>query len=165
MPELNMNMETIEPVGSFEPIPVGDYKVIISASEKKSASTGRGEYLQFTYDIVEGDYKGRKLFDRLNIVNDTPTAQKIAQSKLSAICHILGILRPKMTEELHDKPFIVSVAIRPAKGEYSASNEVRGYKYPDGRTIKEVLGGSVPVSKNENTAVGGGLGKKPWEKK
>ena len=166
MAELNFDADKTEPVGSFDVLPVGDYVVIISSSEKKETKDRDGEYVQFTYDIVEGEYKGRKVFDRLNVVNKNPTAQKIAQGKLSAICHVTGVMHPKMTEELHSKPFMVKVGIRPAKDGYQESNDVKEYKFSDGRRLKDVLSKS-PAKAAENTAVPAGESHKPrpWEKK
>jgi hypothetical protein len=150
MATLNFNAEDVEPLGSFEPIPIGEYLVVISASEIKDTKEKKGKYLQFTYDVIEGDYKNRKLFDRLNIMNENETAQKIAQRALSSICRSVGVLHPNESEELHDKPFIVKVGIRPASGEYQASNVIKEYKKKDGSSVSE---------KAKEVK-----GKNPWEK-
>ena len=166
MPELNFDSDKVEPVGSFTPLPVGDYLVIISASEKKPTKNGKGEYLQLTYDVIDGEYKGRKLFDRLNIINENATAQKIAQGTLSAICHVTGVARPKMSEELHNIPFTAHVVVVPAKGEYSETNAIKEYKFKDGRKIKDALKPAAPgtPAKAENTTAPAGKKKMPWEK-
>jgi hypothetical protein len=160
MTDLNFNAEEYEPLGSFEPIPIGEYKVVITASEMKTASTGENnKYLQLTYEVVEGEYEHRLLFDRLNLVNENAKAQEIAQRALSAICHAVGVLHPKASEELHDKPFLVKVGIRPAKGEYAASNQVKGYSS---------IGGKTPEDKKATAAPAAGAAakpKRPWEKK
>jgi hypothetical protein len=163
MAELNFDANVVEPVGSFDVLPVGDYLVIISASEKKATKDNDGEYVQFTYDVIEGEYKGRKVFDRLNLINKNPTAQKIAQGSLSAICHVTGVMHPKMTEELHGKPLMIKVGIRPAKDQYAESNVVKEYKFSDGRRLKDELSKS-PAKKAETTAAPDGKKKKPWEK-
>jgi len=156
MAELNFDAEKIEPIGNFEPIPLGEYLVVISSSEIKETKEKKGKYLQFTYDIIDGEYKNRKVFDRLNIVNESEMAQEIAQRALSAICRAVGILHPKNSEELHDKPFLVKVGIRPAKGEYQASNVVKGYKKADGSPVSETT--------DEKTQQAKGKSKRPWEK-
>lgn len=158
MAKLDFNAEEYEPMGSFEPIPVGEYLVVISDSEIKDNNNKDGKYLQLVYDVVEGDYQGRKLFDRLNLVNKNETAQKIAQQALSAICRSIGVMHPKDTEELHDKPFIVKVAIRPATKEYQASNQVKGYKSKDG--VAPTTSGDKPAA----TTTDSSAKKRPWEK-
>jgi len=156
MAELNFDAESIEPLGNFEPIPLGEYLVVISSSEIKETKGGKGKYLQFTYDVVDGEYKNRKIFDRLNIVNESKPAQEMAQRALSAICRAVGILHPKNSEDLHDKPLIVKVGIRAAQGEYQASNVVKGYKKADGSPVSETT--------EEKTQQTKGKSKRPWEK-
>jgi hypothetical protein len=125
--ELNFDAEQIQPQASFEPVPVGEYTVMITESDLKPTKSGDGRYLQLVYDILEGDYKGRKIWDRLNLVNKNVTATEIAQRALSAICHAVGVLHPKQSEELHNKPFVVKVGIRPASGDFCESNTIKGY--------------------------------------
>lgn len=128
MASIDFNAEAIEPTTDFTPLPVGEYSAIIAASEMKATKSGTGQYLQLTYDIIEGQYKGRKIFENLNLVNPNSTAQEIAQRALSAICRAVNVMHPKESEELHDKPLIIKVGIRPASGDYEASNVVKGYK-------------------------------------
>jgi len=165
MPELNFDANTVEPLGSFEPLPLGDYIVIISASEMKPTKDGKGQYLQLVYDVVDGEYKGRKVFDRLNLVNDNKTAEEIAQRALSSICRSVGVMAPKTSEELHNKPFMVKLGIRPAKDEFAASNVVKEYKTATG----EKVSGTAPASaaKKAETAAPATAqpkNKKPWER-
>jgi hypothetical protein len=164
MAELNFNAEEYEPMGSFDPLPVGEYVVVIESSEKKPASTGKGEYLQLVYNVIDGEYQGRRLFDRLNIENESEQAQTIARRALSSICRAIGIMNPKTSEELHDKPFVVKVGIRPAKGEYGPSNKITEYKSTDG-TLP-----SVPEKKTEKKSettnpATSAKKKMPWQKK
>jgi len=167
MTELNFNAPEVEPVGSFDVLPIGEYLVVISASLRDPNKRGTGQLLQFTFDIVDGEHKGRKLFERLNIIHENETAQRIAQQTLSAICYVTGVMHPKQSEELHGIPFIVRVGIRPAKGEYLESNNILEYKFSDGRKIKDVLKGA---KKAENVAAAPAAagtapkGKRPWEK-
>ena len=142
---IDFNAEEVEPQSDFSPLPVGNYTVVITQSEMKPTKTGNGQYLQLTLQVVEGEYKNRLIFDRLNIQNPNSVAQQIAQKALSSICRAVGVMHPKDSEELHDKPFSVKIGIRPASGEYGESNIVKGYSSLS----------SSPVKK--------GNGKKPWE--
>lgn len=127
MAAINFNAEEIEPQADFAPIPVGEYTVIISASEMKDNAKGTGKYLQIIFDVVEGQYKGRKVFDILNIQNANETAQQIAQRALSSICRAVGVMHPTDSEELHNIPLLIKVGIRPANEKYEESNIVKGY--------------------------------------
>ena len=165
MAELNFDSNDVEPTGNFEPLPLGEFLVMISASEMKPTKNGEGQYLQLTYDVIDGEYKGRKVFDRLNLVNKNEQAQEIAQRSLSAICRCVGVLHPKNSEELHDKPMVIKLGIRPASGEYQASNVVKGYFRTDGKDLKEVTEGDKPVGKAAPAAASGDKKSKPWQKK
>ena len=169
MAELNnFDANVIEPTGNFDPIPLGEYLMVISASEMKKVNKPpvngvEGMYLQITYDVIDGEFKGRKVFDRLNLVNGNDQAQEIAQRSLSAICRCVGVLHPKNSEELHDKPLVVKVGIRAASGEFQASNVVKGYSRTDGKDLKEVTEGT-PAGKAA-PAASGEKKLKPWQKK
>ncbi len=160
MAELNFDADKTEPLGSFEPLPIGEYKVVITASDNHDTKNGTGKYLQLVYDVIEGEYLGRKLFDRLNIRNENETAQKIAQQSLSAICRATGVMHPRDSSELHDKPFVVKVGIRPAKDQFQASNTIKEYKRLDGIDLKDVTSSSSAAPAANPQAAK----KRPWEK-
>jgi hypothetical protein len=117
----------IEPNQPFEVLPAGDYKCIITESEMADTSKG-GQMLKLTLQVIEGEHTNRMLFDRLNLVNSNPKAVEIAQRTLSSICHAVGKYQVSDSSELHNLPLIASVKIRPATEQYSAQNDIKGYK-------------------------------------
>ena len=84
---------SIEPAKAFEVLPPGQYPAQIVDSETRVTKDGNGQYLWLEIDMLDGPYKGRKLFDRLNLINANPTTVEIAQRTLSAICHATGRCR------------------------------------------------------------------------
>jgi hypothetical protein len=160
MPAINFDSTGIEPIGSFDLLPVGEYTVIISGSEykktKPKADRPVSDYLSLTFSVIdEGEFKNRKLFASLHIDNPNNDAKEIAKRTLSAICGCIDTPRPKMTEEMHNKPLIVKVGIRAANPPYEAQNEIKAYKRADGKPLTPPVANAVPSSKS---------GKKPWEK-
>lgn len=127
MAQLNFNAQQISPESQFTPVPNGDYPVIITESEFKDTKSGGGQYLQLVLEIIEGPYKGRKIWDRLNLKNSNVTAVEIAQRALSQICHAVGHLNLTDTVDLHNKPMIAKLVVRQAPG-YDDTNEVKEYK-------------------------------------
>lgn len=125
---LDFDATQVDPTNTFDPVPAGDYEVMITDSEKKNTANGNGKYLQLTLEIQSGEFKGRMLFDRLNLDNPNRTAVEIAQRQLSQICHAIGELRLTDSRQLHEKPLIARVKVRPAQGEFEASNLIAGYK-------------------------------------
>ena len=117
---------TVEPNKPFDILPLGRYVVQIVASEMRATKDGQGQYLWLELDVLEGELQGRKLFDRLNLVNANPTTVEIAQRTLSAICHAVGKLQVQDSEELHLIPFVADVKVQPSKTEgYGPSNTLR----------------------------------------
>jgi len=118
----------VEPAEAFEPIPAGWYKAIIAESEEKPTKAQTGSYLQMKLQVIEGPMAGRVVFERLNLNNPNSIAVDIAQRALSAICRAVGVMTPRESSELHDKPLMIKLAVKPAEGAYGASNEVKGYE-------------------------------------
>ena len=116
---------TIEPNKPLEALPPGRYAVQIVTSEMRPTKDGMGQYLWLELDVLEGEYAGRKLFDRLNLVNSNPTTVEIAQRTLSAICHAVGKMQVDYSEQLHLIPLIADVKVQPPKNGYDASNTLR----------------------------------------
>jgi hypothetical protein len=122
----------VQPNQPFEVIPPGKYVVQIVASEMKPTNNGNGQYLWLEMDIIDGEHATRKLWDRLNLVNPNQQAVQIAERTLSAICHATGQLHVSDSEDLHFKPMIATVKVRPPRTDngksFEASNEIRGYE-------------------------------------
>lgn len=78
--------------------------------------------------IAPQNFQGKKIYTRLNLRNANATAQEIGYKQLSAICHAVGVLQVADSAQLHNIPFKVKVKLRPAEGQYEASNEVTAYK-------------------------------------
>ena len=133
---LNIDTTNIDPTPRFDPIPAGEYPVIITASELKYTKDKTGQYIELMLEIQDGEYSGRKLFDRLNLFNNNRQAVEIAQRQLAQICHAVGVLQVHDSEQLHYKPLIAIVRVRHAKDGYEAKNEVKGYKAASGAPVQ-----------------------------
>ena len=124
----NFDATQVEPQGDRSPLPAGEYRVAIISSEMKPTKNGSGQFLELVLEVLEGQYKGRRLWDRLNLVNQNSQAVEIARSTLSAICHATGKLQPKDSGELHSIPMIARVALRKRQDNGEDTNEIKGYK-------------------------------------
>ena len=155
----NFNAEEVEPSSSFDPIPAGWYTAIISNSEMKATRDGYGEYLSLTLQVIEGQYENRLVFARLNLKNANDKAVDIARKDLAAICRAVGVMSPQASEELHDKPLMIKVKVRPASGEYEASNDIGGYKAVEGANLTP-----APKAASKPQTPPPAATKKPWQK-
>lgn len=117
--------DTIEEDAGFEPLPAGDYLVQIIESEITDTKSGSGQMLKLTFEILSGDHQSRRIWDRLNIVNQNPDAQRIAQQQLKRLCDACGTGAISDSEELHFKPIHIRVGIRLDKtGNYGPQNTI-----------------------------------------
>jgi hypothetical protein len=163
MTELNFDSNTVDPMGKFTPIPTDDYLAIIVDSGMKDTKKGDGKYLLLTYEVVEGEYKGRKIFETLNLINSNAQTVEIAQRALSAVCRATGVLHPKDSAELHGKPLVISVGNRPGSNGFEDKNIIRGYSRTDGKELKDITDATAPVK--GAPVVGGEKKLKPWQRK
>ena len=132
MANLNgFNATEVEPTTSFEPLPAGKYLAAITESEMKPTKSGSGSYLQLTFMILEGEYKNRILWARLNLHNPNATAVKIARSELSAICHAVGVMQPRDSVDLHNLPLVITVKLKKRDDTGELTNEIKGYARKD----------------------------------
>ena len=122
------NANTVEPMDSFDPIPAGEYLCVITASEEKPTKAGNGSYLQLEFEVIDGPYKGRKLWERLNLNNPNETTVKIARATLSAICRSINVMEPQDSCEMHDLPLLVKVRTEKRSDTEELSNVIKGYR-------------------------------------
>ena len=144
MGNLDFNANTVEPATDFEAIPAGKYVAAVVASEMKPTKAGTGNYLELTFEVLEGEFKGRKLWARLNLDNPNALAVKIARSELSALCRAVGVMEPKDSCELHNLPLVITVKQK-ADAEGEVRNEVKGY------AKRETAGGAKPAQAVNDT--------------
>ena len=138
------NADNVEPMSEFDPIPAGKYAALITGSEMKDTKSGNGSYLELTFQVIEGEYKNRLLWARLNLDNPNELTVKIARAQLAAICRSVGVTEPKDSCELHNLPLVISVRQR-TDDDGEVRNEIRGYSVrvgDNGKAAKSA--GSVP---------------------
>ncbi len=128
MANLNgFNANNVDPATDFEPIPAGKYVAIVTGSEMKPTKSGSGHFLELTFQVIDGPYKNRMLWSRLNLDNPNPQAVQIAQGELSAICRAVGVMQPKDSIELHNLPLVITVKCKRRDDTGDVTNEIRGY--------------------------------------
>lgn len=134
MVALNFNASAVQPNQSLEPVPSGQYPVVISASSEKPTKAADGSYLELEMTIQQpNQFAGRKVYDRLNLKNKNQQAVDIAYGTLSAICHVTGRIQVQDSSQLHGVLFIAVVTKGPRNdAPDQMSNTVRGYKDMNG---------------------------------
>jgi hypothetical protein len=136
----------VEPTTSFDPLPAGKYLAAITESVLKPIKTADGNYLELTFEVVEGEFRGRKVWDRLCVNHPNPMTVKIARGNLSAICRAVGVMQPKDSAELHNIPLLVSVKVKKRSDNDELSNEIKGYerREPEGQSRQAPVTSNTP---------------------
>jgi len=122
------NANEVDPAVAFEPIPAGKYLAAIIASEMKATKSGVGNYLELSFQVLEGPCKGRILWARLNLDNPNATTVQIARAELSAICRAVGVMQPKDSVELHNLPLQINVRVKKRNDNGELTNEIKGFE-------------------------------------
>jgi hypothetical protein len=128
MAQFDFDASTVAPQASTGPVPAGTYLAQVIESDIKDLASGNGKGLKLTFEIIDGQYKGRRIWENLNIQHSSEESQRIAQSQLSALCHAVGVIKLRDTAALHMKPVKIKVTVREAQGQYQANNNVKGYE-------------------------------------
>ncbi len=144
----------VDPTSDFEPIPADKYQAVLTHSEMKLTKSGTGSYLQLSFQIIEGPYRNRLLWARLNLDNPNETARKIAQGELSAICRAVGVLTPRDSVELHNLPLMIHVKCKKRSDTGEIVNEIKGYSKKE--LPQPAAATSAPAATNNSTP--------PWKR-
>lgn len=120
----------------------GPHQVQIIEDNEETTKDGHAVMSALTLEITEGEYKGRKIWERVMVEHDdlatdkTKKGVRMGLQKLRDFCDAIGhtdLL--ENTEQLMYRPFLAMVEVEPAKGEYKAKNKL-GKLFP--------LGGAQP---------------------
>jgi hypothetical protein len=161
--DTSFDATSVEPTTAYELLPAGKYRAQIVESEMRVTKNGMGQFLWLMLDILEGEQKGRKIFDQLNLVNPNPTTVEIAQRTLSAICHATGRMHVSDSEELHLIPMTIQVKIKPPKNGYGESNAI-AYLPPE-KAAAPATRSAKPAPDPASSAVPPKMASAPWNKK
>ena len=123
----NFDASQVDPSVALDPLPAGKYPAVISDSEYKPTKTGGGKYLQLTFQVIDGEFKGRLVWARLNLENKSEMTVKIARGELSAICRAIGVMQPKDSVELHNVPLEINVGLKKRDDNGEFTNVIKGY--------------------------------------
>lgn len=111
----------------FSLLPAGNYIAQIIESVVKENKNG-GRRLAVTFQIVDGEFANRLIFENLNLWNDNDDAVRIARQTLAKICNATGRTHVNDSTELHYQPMQIKVGVREDKtGQYGPQNTIKGF--------------------------------------
>lgn len=143
------------------PVPVGDYTLRAVGMKLQDTKAGKG--LSVEYDIVGGQYDGRKVFEFYNVMH---TKQQTVEISLSQIKNWIlatggdatGELLMSTIQGLEGKSFQAKVGIQVDKtGNYDDSNTIK-------RFIIDPSASPTQMGMNQSAPAAQATGKKAWER-
>mgnify|MGYP001262204893 CR=1 FL=1 len=143
----NFDANQVDPSAQFDPLPAGKYIAVITESEFRPTRAANGRYLQLAFQVVDGPFRGRFVWARLNLENESEMAVKLARGELSSICRAVGIMQPRDSIELHGIPIEITVGLKRRDDTGEFTNIVKGYAR---------RGGGAPASHSASAKANGG---------
>lgn len=136
MGTFDFNLADYTPADQAEVVPAGTYKLMCVEEQTKPTASGNGTRLLLTWEVLEGQHKGAKIFEGLNIVNPSEVAQRISRRILKSIELAAGLNGLQDSAQLVNKIVTAEVGIEePRAGAdgkmYSERNKVLRYLKSD----------------------------------
>jgi hypothetical protein len=112
LPEI-FDPSTHEGTRNLECIPPGWYQAQMIENEVRDALNGNGTYLLAVFEILDGEYRGRKIYQNVTLQNQNQQAVEIGQRLLTDIYNAVGITTPtKDIRVMLFKPVMARVGIK-----------------------------------------------------
>lgn len=165
MPALAGTFNTADapPREPMDLIPVGEYPMQVIESEIAQTRTG-GEIIKLTFEIVDGQHQGRRVWSTITWSNANPQAETIGRQQLAELVHACGLDAIDDTDQLHFKPLIGKVGIEKDKtGQYEDKNRVNRFK-PMAGAAPAPAAKPAPAARPAATAAKP-AGAPPWAKR
>lgn len=125
--DLNFNANGIEDVADFELIPSGWYPAVIENTEQRECNDGVSKMMMVTFVIIDGQFKGRKLWTNLNLWHKSEKATEFAKRTLATIVRAQGKSVIGNSSELHNVPMGIKVKAEKRNDTGEMHNSIAAY--------------------------------------
>jgi hypothetical protein len=135
MSAFSFNATNVKPdEGRAGAIPAGWYPVSMDKAEQKATQDGTGAYLNASFEVLDGPYKGARIYHMFNTQNANEKTVQIGEAQLSAFLHAINTLVVTDTAQMCKKPFFVKVGVDAAElapdgtEKYAAKNKINAFR-------------------------------------
>ena len=133
----NVDTKVLDSIGM---IPDGEYKCVTSLCEKKRSDKDASvAFMKVEFEIVEGDYMGRKVFNNFLFMHSSEKAVRIGKARFKNLCiAATGIALLERADDIYGKPIFLKLENKTQK---------------DGRNSLDIVGiaGSNGFPEKKNT--------------
>ena len=121
--------------GDYTPIPPADYQVTCVEATLQNTKAGTGQYIKMMFEVMNGQFQGRKIFHNITFQNPSAKAQEIGRKQLNGYMLACNIQSVQDTSQLSGYAVIASVKIKDDP-QYGKQNTIAGFK---------AIGGQAPA--------------------
>jgi hypothetical protein len=124
--DIGFDVDNEEGTPPLSLLPKGKYKAEITDATVGPTKNGKGQAVNLTWTITEGEYEKRLLFQLILIEHESKEAQKFGRMKFRDVCVACGLTgRVTELDPLCYKTCEITVVIRKDReGQYDDKNEV-----------------------------------------
>ena len=126
--------ETFDPTtqegNSWDVLPASEYVAHAVEASIQQPHSGDGYYLALTWKIIEGDYGGRQVWQRITYLHSSEQAQTIGRKMLKDLCVATGV-----AEQVDDAEVFL---FKPVRIRLGIERDKQGV-YPDKNRISRIL--------------------------
>ena len=123
----------------YDPIPAGEYMVIVDAKGFKGESEnskGTGVNLRMAFKTIGGSHSDRLIFENFCVEHSNPVAVEIANRRLDDYLKAVGFNEGieglngdrTLLENYINKPLLAEVVIEPEKNGFGPNNKIKKFK-------------------------------------
>jgi hypothetical protein len=135
--DLGLDLGSVEPAQDFSPIPAGTYNVVPVEFTLTDTKENGGKYIKARFDVSDGPYANRVIWENINIQNRNETAVSIGKKTIASLLGAVGI----NTKQPTTMGLIRSTIGKRVAAKVAVEQDKTG-KYGDQNRIKAIL----PVS-------------------
>jgi len=95
--------------GKQEAIPNGKYQAVATSAVRKHTKSGNGWFWELTFAVAEGQYEGKTVLLRCNMVNASEEAAAIGRSQMRRYLDCINNLDPKDESDLCNRVVLITV--------------------------------------------------------
>jgi hypothetical protein len=103
---------SVPPADDFPVLPPDNYPVLIESTEVKATKANDGAYVKIKMSVLDGPFKGRKLFDNINIHNPNQQCVEIGLRSLAALGQALGVRHVNDTDQFVNQVCVAHVKVK-----------------------------------------------------
>jgi Protein of unknown function (DUF669) len=126
--------ETFDPTtqegNSWEVLPLSEYVAQVVEASIQQPNSGDGYHLALTWKIIEGDFEGRQVWQRITYLHSSEQSQTIGRKTLKDLC-----VATNVAEQVNDAEVFL---FKPVRIRLGIERDKQGV-YPDKNRISRIL--------------------------